>query len=292
MRLQDALDSFLLQLEADGRSPHTLGQYGRQIRRLGQWLAGEGRDDKLDGVTPEVLARFLVSSSARVTSLGATRRPVTVNMTRTALRTFFRFAFDADLIPTNPARRVRLAITSPPPPKTLSDAEQARLMDTLLVAQGSIARRDHMLFALMLATGIRIGSALALEKRDVDLARGELRVRCMKRGGEQRVFLSAAIRDHLVGYLAERSDGPLFEGRGRKAMSARQAQARLNAWARVAGIGRAVSPHALRHSFATRVYKATRDVLLVQRALGHRSIQSSLAYVRVSDDELRTAVSG
>ncbi len=292
MRLHDALDSFLLQLEADGQSPHTLGQYGRQIRRLGHWLAGEGRDDKLDSFTPEVLARFLVSSSAKVTSLGTTRRPMTMNMTRTALRTFFRFAFDADLLPTNPARRVRLAITSPPPPRTLSDAEQARLMDTLLVAKGAIARRDHMLFALMLATGIRIGSALALEKRDVDLARGELRVRCLKRGGEQCVFLSAAIQDHLLGYLAERGEGPLFEGRGGKAMSARRAQARLNTWARAAGIGRAVSPHALRHSFATRVYNATHDVLVVQRALGHRSIQSSLAYVRVNDERLRTVLSG
>src|ERR1051325_2557519 len=100
MRLQDALESFLMQLEADGRSHHTIAQYARQIRRLGSWLAEEGRSDRIETVTPDVLARFLVSPRAKCMAGGEPRRPMTMNMTRTALRTFFGFLFVSDLIPT------------------------------------------------------------------------------------------------------------------------------------------------------------------------------------------------
>jgi integrase len=129
-------------------------------------------------------------------------------------------------------------------------------------------------------------SALALEAGDIDLERGELQLRTTKGNVRTSVPLSRAICDHLRGYLAGRANGLLFP------VSSRHAQRRLEQWCRRAGIEHRVRPHDLRHSFAIRIYRKTRDLLLVQAALRHRSIASTTVYARTDDAAVRAAVGG
>lgn len=277
MRLGEAIDSYTLQLLADGRSPHTIDQYRRHLGAFSRW-AGERA---LDAVTSSDVARFMV---ARETTAG--RSTATLNALRSSIRTFFAHAHAAGLSSTNPARLLRRAICSPAPPRALSEEEIGRLMEVLTLAQGAGARRDHLLIDVMLRAGLRLGSALALTREDVDLQRREILVRVAKRQAADRVVVSVGLNDHLVGYLAGRGDGALFVGRGGGRLGQRQAQRRIEAWMRRAGISRG-SAHSLRHSFALRLYARCGDVLLVKEALRHRSVASTLVYARVRDGEVR-----
>jgi site-specific recombinase XerC len=172
----------------------------------------------------------------------------------------------------------------------MSDDEAGRLLLALSKGTGHEAKRDHALFALMLGSGIRLGSALALEVGDVELERGELQLRRTKGDVPTSVPLARAVRDHLRGYINGRVDGALFPGRNGAAMCARHVQRRLELWCRRAGIERHVKPHDLRHSFAISLYRRTRDLLLVQAALRHRSIVSTTVYARIDDGKVRDAL--
>lgn len=285
MKLSEALAMYLLQLEADGRSLHTRRQYERHVRLLARVLG----DVDVGAMTHVDLARFLVSPVATRGADGAPKKATTLNAIRSSLRTFFGFLHGAGVTPSNTARLIRRAICAPPPPRGLSDDEQRRLLDALAAGTGWQARRDRMLFELMLRTGIRLASALALEVSDIDLGRGELTLRRAKGDRIQRVFLGGGTREDLAGFLMEGRAGPLFPSRHGGRLSTRQAQRRLEMWLGRAGV-RGQSPHALRHSFGMRLYRETRDVLLVQRALGHRSVVATLAYAHATDEELREAL--
>jgi integrase/recombinase XerC len=292
MRLQDALDRFVVQLEADGRSEHTIGQYRRHVALLARWLAQERHSDELESLDHETVARFLTSPDARTSRRGGAKRATTLNCLRSSLRAFGSYCHEAGWVRANPCRLIRRARCGGPSPRGLSDQDRDRLLAALIVAQGPEARRDHLLVDLMLSTGVRLSAALALTDADVDLERGELVVQHAKGNRVERVILGRDVRDQLVGYLAERGAGPLFPGKDGKSITRRHAVRRLAQWmARAECQGRA-SPHCLRHDFAQRLYNRTGDVLLVQRALGHRSIASTVAYAQADETSVRAALDG
>jgi site-specific recombinase XerC len=144
-----------------------------------------------------------------------------------------------------------------------------------------------MLFRLMLRTGIRVGSALALDVGDVDLDKSELHLRRTKGDRPDVVFLGSEIQKHLRRYLGHREAGPLFPGRAGARITGRHIHRRFRHWLERAGITSRASPHSLRHSFAQRVYARSGDILVVKQALCHRSLASSLIYTRVDEKRLR-----
>ena len=289
---QGALARYLVQLEADGRSPHTIGQYRRHVRLLASWLSAEGLSSDLRDLDHEVLARFLASPAARTRPDGRPKKATAVNALRRSLRTIGAWVHGAGYVTSNPARLVRRARYGSPPPRALSEDEQQRLLETLAAAGGPEAERDHVLSATMLATGIRVGSAVALDVEDVDLDAGVLYLRQAKGDRPERVFLSRGIVEHLRRFIGGRATGPLFPARGGRAMTTRHANRRLQRWLKAAGIERPASCHSLRHAFATSMYRRCRDILLVKEALRHRSIVSTLVYAQVDEDRLRRAVGG
>jgi integrase/recombinase XerC len=289
MELLDALEKFETQMRADGRSPHTIGNYRRHIALLDGWLCETRRERALDAIGHEVLAAFLVSAQARASAHGGAKSSASMNSLRTSLRVVFGWLHQAGLARTNAARLVRRAICSPPPPKALSDADVDRLLAALIVAQGPVARRDHLLIDLLVSTGIRIGSALALDVEDIDLATSTLTLRECKYDRVERVFLGRDVRDHLVGYLARKPrTGPLFRGPQGERLGKRCAQKRIGLWLARAGVD--ATPHSLRHTFATRLLRRTGDLFLVKRAMLHRSILSTAVYLSVGDERLRAAL--
>jgi len=291
VRLRDALAQFLLQLEADGRSPHTRAQYARHLGLLARWLAASGHSGEIEHVGHEDLARFLVAPEARERGDGAPKRASSTNCLRTSLRSFFAWQHAAGNLRQNPARLVRRAMCSPGPPRALSEGERKALLDTLAAGEGWTARRDHELFSLMLGSGLRLGATLALDVEDLDLDRGELVARKMKGGRAERVLLPRSVCEHLASWFAGRTAGPVFRGRGGERLGARQVARRLDYWLERAGIRRAASPHSLRHTFAAELLGRTHDLVLVQSAMHHRSIASTLRYVAADEQRLRAALS-
>ena len=287
MQLQEALDRFVLQLQANGRSRHTLLQYQRHVRALTRWLAQDGHTCEAGDIDHEVVARFLSAPVARTRSDGGMKKAGSVNALRSSLKGFFGYLHKAGYIPADPSRLVRRALCGTPPPRALSEDDQSRLLGALAAENRPIDRRDHALFHLMLASGIRVGSALALDVEDVALERREILLRCAKGNRTEVVYLGRKIRNHLREYIGDRLAGPLFRGRGDGRLSRRQAQKRFAMWAQIAGVSSNVTPHALRHSFATKLYLRTRDIYLVKQALGHRSIESTLRYAEQDGERLR-----
>jgi len=287
MKIETALKRFLIQLEANGRSVHTIEQYRRHVRLFSRWAREVGHCGDLKKISHETLARFLSSPLARTRRDGRPMKATTTNALRSSIKAFFGYLHRAGYIANNPGSLIRRANCGSPPPRVLSHDEAGRLLATLEKAQGFEARRDHALFHLMLATGIRLGSALALQVEDIDQKNGRIHLRSTKGNRQEVVFLEPGIQKHLREYLKKHEFGSLFTTRGGTGLSPRQVQRRFKMWADRAKVTLPLSPHALRHTFGTRIYRSTRDLAVTQLALRHRSIRSTLVYVQADESHLR-----
>jgi site-specific recombinase XerC len=290
VKLQDALQGFLLQLQADGRSPHTIGQYRRHVTRLISWLVNTRRGTKVGDLTPDVVARFFANGAATDSCRGGPKKATSLNAMRTSIRCFCAHLHVAGLATANPARLLRRARCTPPPPKALHADEQRRLLKVLAEGTGLEAARDRVLVELLLGTGIRLGSALALDVGDVDFEHGEIALRTTKNNRPSTLIMPASVAKRLRAFLGDRTEGPVFLA-GSRRISMRHAQRRLGAWLTKAGVqGR--SAHSLRHTYATSLLARTGDLRLVQAAMGHASIVSTTIYTGVDQARLRAAVGG
>jgi integrase/recombinase XerC len=283
MKLSEATKRFDTQLRADGKSERTRQAYLRDLGKLKCWLK---RDVDASTLIPDTLARFLADGNGQIASA------LTVNRTKTALSVFFRFLRDAGYLTDNPARLIRSTPTDRRVPSYLSVDEARGLLDAITNSDSALAKRDHAMFSLLLGTGIRLGSLVALNVCDVNLAEGTVTIKA-KGGREETAFLNARLCKLLARYIkaVSATDGtPLFRSRNGGRLGPRQVQLRLKHWLKAAGITKPLSVHCLRHSFATRLYSLTGDLHLVQRALGHRHITTTEIYVKVEDKALRKAL--
>jgi site-specific recombinase XerC len=145
MQLQEALQVFLVQLSADGRSPHTIGQYRRHVTSLIDWVTNNGDGANVADLTPEVLAQFFSDDAAKKSCRGGPKKAVSLNAMRTSIRCFCAHLRDAGLVSANPARLLRRARCAPPPPKALHADEQKRLLEVLGAATGLLCVRRQLL---------------------------------------------------------------------------------------------------------------------------------------------------
>lgn len=286
MKLDELLGEYLLQLEADGRSTHTV----RQAKRHGRLLAAFLGAREVADVTHQDVARFFTSAMALRTPDGRAKKPTSANALRSSIRCLFGFAHAAGYVAANPARLVRRARCGSPPPRALSDADRERLVRALDGAVTDAERRDRALFRLLLGAGLRLGSALALDVEDLDLEAGEVRLRTMKNADQDVAFVAEDVVAILREHVGTRTEGPVFVGEHGGRVGARQVHRRLAWWAGRAGIERGVHPHALRHTFGTRLYRSTTDLLIVGRALCHRSVISTAIYARAEHRRIREAI--
>jgi len=307
MKLADATDRFTRQLAADGRSGHTRAAYRRDLAALARFMGG---NPDLGKITPDSLARYLTSDAVLLTSegqpatntagkpasAGRPRSPISINRTKSALRSFFGFCVDSRYLRENPARLIRSARTTRAEPHALSEAEVARLRDQASHRTGPLADRDRLILDILLGTGIRLGSLVTLNTGDIDLKQGAIHIRT-KGGGRDKVFLNPGLRRMMAGYLENNApqantgpNSPLIRSRTGSRLTARPIQLWFAKLCREAGIEGKVSAHSLRHTFATNLYQKTGDLYLVQRALGHRQIGTTEIYAHVIDDRLKRAV--
>ncbi len=287
MMLSTAIRRFDAQLRADGKSPHTREVYLRDLESFAGWI---GRTRNIRKITPTHLTRYLISSIFTHTAVGKPKAVVSLNRSKSALRSFFRYLTDAGFLRENPARLVRSAPCSQRVPSCLTEEEAQRLLTTIKRQRSPLAERDHLIFALMLGTGIRLGSLVALNIEDVDLHAGAIRFNG-KGNVEQLVFVNSGLKRLLKTHIDSPDvDDPLFPSTRGKRIGSRQVQIRLEYWLKEAGVTRPCTVHTLRHTFATRLYEKTGDLRLVQLALGHRSVTTTEIYAAVTSGEIAQAV--
>ncbi|MCC6785789.1 MAG: tyrosine-type recombinase/integrase [Planctomycetes bacterium] len=291
MELQDAIAAFDAQLAADGRSPHTRAQYARHAAALGRWLARTERTTDLAQLDHRALAAFVASPEARCRPDGVAKKATSTNALRTSLRTLFGYLADAGLMPANPARLLKRARCSPPPPRALREDEERKLLDHLAAEPGDAARRDEMLVRLMLGAGLRIGAAIGIDIEDLDLPHAEVRIRRDKNDRSTTVLLSPDLVNRLRAFLAGRRTGPLFASADGSRITVRHAQRRFAQVVAAARLDPRVSAHACRHTFATRLLERTGNLQLVRVAMRHASIASTVIYAQTDDAAVRQALS-
>lgn len=295
MNIGEALSKFQVQLQADGRSPHTIKQYMRHIHLFSRWGADNGLSGEVDEVSHEDVARFLSSPIARTGRSGAIKKAISMNSLRTSLKGFFAYLQKTGDVLQDPARLTKRARCSSPPPRSLSKDEIDRFFQAIqyeIDQKSSFAsKRDFVLFKLLAETGMRIGSAINLNIEDLDLENQEIWIRSAKGDQPNRIFIPLSIHQVLIDHVNGMGCGPLFTGAKGRRLSQRHVQRRFSIWRDRAKINKAASPHWFRHGFAIRLYNRCLDVLLVKEALCHKSISSTLVYAKVSEDRLRQAFS-
>jgi integrase/recombinase XerD len=275
-----------------GTSRNTLDGYARDLRRYADHLAASGVDG-LAAVTERHVSAFL----AVLREGTAEHPPLAASSAARALvavRGLHRFAVREGLVELDPAREVR----PPTPPRRLPKAlpidDVLRLLDTAS-GEGAGTIRDRALLELLYSTGARISEAVGLDRDDVDPH--ERTVLLDGKGGKQRLVpIGRPALAALDAYLVRVRPALAARGRGTPALFLNVRGGRLSrqsAWqvlkvaAERAGITASVSPHTLRHSFATHLLEGGADVRVVQELLGHASVTTTQIYTLVTVNTLR-----
>ncbi|WP_432497281.1 site-specific tyrosine recombinase XerD [Kineococcus auxinigenes] len=297
-RLVAALRDYLGHLQVErGLSENTLGAYRRDLRRYLRFLAAQGVQDPA-AVDEATVSAFVVALRTGADG-GAALTASSAARTASAVRGWHRFLHAEGHSVADPASLVR----PPAPPRRLPTAltveEVARLLEVAGAGGGPAALRDRALLELLYGSGARISEAVGLDVDDVSpQVLGESGVvRLRGKGSKERVVpLGSYARRALEQYLVRARPELASHGRGAAALFLNSRGARLSrqsAWAVLqaaagrAGIARAVSPHTLRHSFATHLLRGGADVRVVQELLGHASVATTQVYTLVTADSLR-----
>ena len=284
-------ESFLLRLEADGKSPHTISCYGRDLGLLLDF-AGDVSAAK---ITADLLAKFLLSDAVVKTHTGAPRGEASLGRIKACLRSFGRYVADTGATGVDPAAWIRVKRHQRETPRFLTPKEVKALVKAVASHKGQAAERDLVMLKVLLGTGIRLGELVGLDISDIRLDEKKLRLRRVKGGSPQVRFLNTELRRILRKYLQARrkllveTDALFLSNRGWR-ISTRQVQERMGLWLRWAGLEGKITVHGLRHTFATLLYGRTHNLLLVSRALGHARITTTQVYAHIADDELEDAL--
>lgn len=282
-----------------GLAANTLTSYRRDLRRYQEYLATQGIEE-LGAITEATVSSFLVrlrEGDADHPPLSSTSAARTV----VAVRGFHKFAVADGLAATDPAS----AVKPPTPAKRLPKALPLSDVEAILEAAGSpgttLALRDRALLELLYGTGARISEAVGLDVDDLDVgATDEVGTVLLRgKGSKERIvpvgsYARAAVdaylvrgRPELVAASTRSTGGALFLNARGGRLSRQSAWAVLQRAADRAGVTRDVSPHTLRHSFATHLLDGGADVRVVQELLGHASVTTTQVYTLVTVDNLR-----
>jgi integrase/recombinase XerD len=274
-----------LSLEA-GHSPHTIDAYGRDLNRLVAYAASKGIGDPA-GLTTPVLRDYVFL----LKDLGLAGSTIRRNIS--AIRTWFGFLAGEGLVTRDPSDRLETPKRWRTLPETLSVAEVERLLDAPSI-DDRLAWRDRALLELAYGAGLRVTELCNLELGDLILSEGL--VRAFGKGRKERLVpvgrpVISAVSTYLHTVRPELDRGA---SRQRLLLNARgEPLSRVGAWGIVkkhatrAGLDRVVTPHTLRHSFATHLLEGGADLRAVQEMLGHADLATTQIYTHVDRDHLR-----
>ncbi|WP_312672018.1 site-specific tyrosine recombinase XerD [Microbacterium sp.] len=289
MQLDRALDAYLRHVTIErGLSAHTVGAYRRDLEGYRDWLAAEGIDDTAD-ITPAVVDRFVADRASAEPAPAAT----SLARLQSSVRGWHRFLTREGIEADDPTGRLRPPKTPRRLPKALTIDQVERLL-AAPSAEEPLGIRDRALLELLYATGARVSEAVGLDVDD--MAHGEV-LRLRGKGSKERIvpvgsYARAAVDAYLTRVRPElaakgRASARLFLGARGAPLSRQSAWLVIRSAAERAQLTAEVSPHTLRHSFATHLLQGGADVRVVQELLGHSSVATTQIYTHVSVDALR-----
>jgi integrase/recombinase XerD len=286
-------EAFLEMMAAErGASPQTLRAYGRDLEDMAGFLCGRGLDAA--SATPEDIEAYFADLTRRGLSTATAARR------RSALRQFFLFLLDEGWRSDDPSRRLESAPRRRPTPDVLTRAEMERLIAAASARDGAAGARLRALVELAYASGLRVSELTSLPLAPFLGTPQAIMVR--GKGDKDRLApLNEAARTAVAAYLdlraahlpsGQTSSPWLFPSRGRSGrLTPRRFAQLLEAAAFDAGIDPSrVSPHVLRHAFATHLLEGGADLRVVQMLLGHADIATTQIYTHVAQDRLREVV--
>jgi len=277
--MDDRVVSFMDYLRVErGASPHTLRNYGIDLAEFTEFLGRAGSSPM--AADARLVRAYLAWLHQRRLAKSSIARKLA------SVRSWWRFLARRGVIEQNPALQVRSPRLPRRLPSFLPKDESKDLLDRA-VAPSETGRRDHALLELLYATGIRVAELCGLDDDDLDQSHGTVRV--VGKGDKERMVpVGAAALAALDRYLALRPavDGPLFTNHRGGRLTPRSVHRIVGKQARLSGIDRRVTPHTLRHTFATHMLGEGADLRLIQELLGHRRLSSTQRYTHVSPEHL------
>jgi site-specific recombinase XerD len=287
-----ALAAFDDALSAHGMAERTRRAYGHDLGRFASWAAGEGVSAREVG--HRLLRRYAAHLSAPAREGGRALSAPSVARKLAAIRTFYRYMVEREEMSQNPADLVASPRRPRKLPRLLKQNDVAALLDRI-PGGTPLELRDRALFELAYSCGLRCEELVNLDLEAVDFDAEELRV--LGKGSKTRIVpVGEPAQRALERYLgrgrpalAGRAAEPaLFVSKSGRRLSPSDVRRRLAAWLRNAGLAGGVSPHALRHSFATHLLEGGADLRTIQELLGHASVSTTQVYTWVESGRLRS----
>jgi len=268
-----------------GLSPHTVSAYRSDLAQYQSWLQergielhGSGREAILDYLAWRLSAGYQARSTARFLS---------------GLRGFYRFLLREGLIDQDPTLQVELPQLGRPLPKSLSETDVEALLAAPDIGE-PIGLRDRAMLEVLYACGLRVTELISLTLEQVNLRQGVLRVfgkgskeRLVPLGEEAMVWVARYVRDSRPLLLDGKPSDVLFPSLRGEQMTRQTFWYRIKHQARVAGISKSLSPHTLRHAFATHLLNHGANLRVVQMLLGHSDLSTTQIYTHVARARLQ-----
>lgn len=270
----------------DGLAKATLASYRSDLARCAAWLAEHGHEALLDA-RPETLAAF-------VAHLARSTRPASQARYLATLRRFFRWQLARGRLAADPT----LALANPGRPSRLPKVVSEKQVEALLAAPDvatPLGQRDRAMLETLYATGLRVSELVGLKLHEISLADGVLRV--LGKGSKERLvplgqtaiaWIADYLKEGRVALLRGRHSDAVFVTGRADAMTRQAFWQLVKRYAPVAGIDAArLSPHVLRHAFATHLLNHGADLRVVQLLLGHADITTTQIYTHVARERLK-----
>lgn len=309
-KLSPLITDFIEHLEIEkGRAEATLRNYDFYLRRFAAWAqhqsklgAGQAKNLSPEHITAELVRKYRLYLNRYADPRSKQQLSAkTQNYHLIALRSFLKYLAKRD-IPTLAAAKIELAKEPMRQVDFLESDDLERLLEAPLKTPGNelTKLRDKAILETLFSTGLRVGELVKLQRDSINLKRDEFTIR--GKGGKLRVvFLSDEAKQAIKNYLDKRQDvepalfiahDPARGGRAgqeqkQTGLTPRSIQRLVNKYARAAGITKEITPHTLRHSFATDLLRNGADIRSVQTMLGHTSITTTQIYTHITNRQLK-----
>ena len=294
MYLSELILDYVEHIEVEkGRSPKTAENYRRYLERLVEFAG----DIDVHDITAELLRKYRLWLNRHVNDQGETLSTITQNYHLIALRGFLGYLARRDIVSLSP-EKVDLPKTARKQVTFLTAEEVTRLIDAVTSDDSPTSLRDKAIMELLFSSGLRVSELTGLNRDHINTTRREFMVR--GKGQKDRpIFISQRAADMITQYLDTRSDNlpALFLNYSRnntagtsgnfRRLTPRSIQRIIGRYARLAGITKHVTPHTMRHSYATDLLMNGADIRSVQSMLGHSDISTTQVYTHVTDQHLK-----
>ncbi|MGF1693329.1 tyrosine recombinase XerC [Photobacterium kagoshimensis] len=281
--LEKSLNRFYEYIRSERElSLHTQHNYKRQLTTMAEQLVALGVTDwqQVDAGWVRQLASKGMRDGLKASSL---------SMRLSALRSFFDYLVQIKVLAANPARGVSAPRKARPLPKNLDVDEMDQLLN--VNEDDPLSIRDRALMELMYGAGLRLAEIVGVNVRDISLSKGDLRV--IGKGDKERVVPFAGLAREWVakwlkvrGQLAANGEPALFVSKLGTRISTRNVQKRMAEWGQKQSVSSHISPHKLRHSFATHMLESSGDLRAVQELLGHANLSTTQIYTHLDFQHL------